>query len=128
MKPSAEEARRYVSLAARDLAAFAVLVRHPEVSLAIACFHAQQSVEKSLKAVLFYHGIEFRRTHDLEELTGLLVAKGISLPLSASEIGRLGPCAVAARYDEEAVPSLTPDEMQRLAQTSYDWARGLVLR
>ena len=33
-----------------------------------ACFHAQQCVEKYLKAVLQEHGIEFRKIHDLEIL------------------------------------------------------------
>ena len=33
-----------------------------------ACFHAQQCIEKYLKAVLQKHGIAFRKTHDLEIL------------------------------------------------------------
>ena len=31
------------------------------------CFHAQQALEKALKAVLTIKHIDFRRTHDLEE-------------------------------------------------------------
>ncbi len=33
-----------------------------------ACFHAQQCIEKYLKAALQKHGIPFRKTHDLEIL------------------------------------------------------------
>ena len=33
-----------------------------------ACFHAQQCVEKLIKAVLIQHEIPFRRIHDLEVL------------------------------------------------------------
>jgi HEPN domain-containing protein len=110
------------------LAAFRVLARHPEVSLGIACFHAQQAVENSLKAVLLSHCIEFRRTHDLEEPMALLAANGIPLPLSALEIAQLTPCAVAARYDEEAVPNIAPEEMQRVAETVHAWATGAVAR
>ncbi|VGO13804.1 hypothetical protein PDESU_02361 [Pontiella desulfatans] len=33
-----------------------------------ACFHAQQCIEKYLKAVLQKHGIPFRKIHDLEIL------------------------------------------------------------
>jgi HEPN domain-containing protein len=38
---------------------------------AVVGFHAQQAVEKSLKAVLSAHGLEFRRTHDLLTLLQL---------------------------------------------------------
>jgi len=31
-------------------------------------FHAQQAVEKSFKAFLAWHGVTFRKTHNLEEL------------------------------------------------------------
>ena len=31
-------------------------------------FHAQQAVEKALKALLTWHGSPFRKTHNLEEL------------------------------------------------------------
>jgi HEPN domain-containing protein len=36
------------------------------------CFHAQQCVEKYLKAFLVYKGIDFPRTHDVERLVALL--------------------------------------------------------
>jgi HEPN domain-containing protein len=37
------------------------------------CFHAQQCVEKYLKAWLQEANIAFRRTHDLEELLALIL-------------------------------------------------------
>ncbi len=36
------------------------------------CFHAQQCIEKCLKAFLITLGIEFSRTHDIEALVELL--------------------------------------------------------
>lgn len=36
------------------------------------CFHAQQCVEKYVKALLVLLQIDFPKTHDLEELIGLL--------------------------------------------------------
>ena len=36
------------------------------------CFHAQQCVEKYLKAFLVLEGIDFPKTHDIEVLTALL--------------------------------------------------------
>jgi HEPN domain-containing protein len=49
------------------------------------CFHAQQAVEKSLKAVLFERQMGFGKTHDLEWLAGLLAAEGVELPCALDE-------------------------------------------
>src|ERR1700690_958329 len=46
----------------------------------IVCFHAQQAVEKALKAVLAAHRVEFEHTHDLRVLIGQCEAAGLSLP------------------------------------------------
>lgn len=48
------------------------------------CFHAQQAVEKSLKAMLFEWQMGFE-THDLERLAGLLAAERIELPCALDE-------------------------------------------
>jgi HEPN domain-containing protein len=82
MTPQREEALRSLRLADRDIAAFEALLRHPEVPAAIACFHAQQAIEKSLKAVLFSRLVEFRRTHDPIELSALLERNGIQIPVA----------------------------------------------
>jgi len=61
------------------------------------CFHAQQCVEKYLKAFLVSEGIDFPKTHDLERLVGLLPVR--SRPrLSAEEQGRLTDYATGSRY------------------------------
>jgi HEPN domain-containing protein len=65
MKPHIEEALLSLRLADRDIKALEVLSNDPEVHLSVACLHAQQAVEKSLKAALFAHEIELGRTHDL---------------------------------------------------------------
>jgi HEPN domain-containing protein len=61
------------------------------------CFHAQQCVEKYVKAVLVLQGIDFPKTHDLENLAGLLPGR-VRLSLSAEEQGRLTEYATGARY------------------------------
>ncbi|MGA2935835.1 MAG: HEPN domain-containing protein [Syntrophobacteraceae bacterium] len=53
MKPHIEEAQRSLRIATRDLKAFNVLKEASDIDLATACFHAQQAIEKSLKAVLY---------------------------------------------------------------------------
>jgi len=100
MKPHIEEAWRALRLADRDIQAFHVLEKSSEVHLSIICFHAQQAVEKSLKAVLFTHQIEFRRTHNLVDLAALLRQNGIELPISDDQLLKLNPFAVTFRYDD----------------------------
>ena len=58
--------------AEQDLAACKLLAASAGIGDAIVGFHAQQALEKSLKAVLSAHMIEFRRTHDLVTLLDLL--------------------------------------------------------
>lgn len=72
MPPFIEEAWRMVRLTERDYQTFSILRAHPAAPLTTTCFHAQQCVEKALKAVLMAHQVYFRRTHDLEEIAGLL--------------------------------------------------------
>ena len=65
--------------------------------MAPTCFRAQQAVEKALKAVLTIKHIDFRRTHDLEELVNLLADIGIASPFTPREFRRLNPFAVEFR-------------------------------
>ncbi len=61
------------------------------------CFHAQQAVEKSLKAVLIMERVDFRRVHHIGYLLGLL-PQGIPQPPEAIEAVTLTSYAVTTRY------------------------------
>lgn len=61
------------------------------------CYHAQQCVEKYLKAMLVLEGIDFPKTHDLERLMALVPA-GLRPEISAEEQARLTEYATGARY------------------------------
>ena len=122
MTPQREEAGRYLRLARRDEAAFRALLNSVTVDFAVACFHAQQAVEKALKAVMFLHGLEFRRTHDLEELSGSLTDAGINNPLEAEELRRLTPYAVEFRYDDEPMPLVSPEQAIAYTSRVLAWA------
>jgi hypothetical protein len=76
------------------------LISDPSAPDEVIGFHAQQAVEKMLKAVLAARGARYRRTHDLLELLDLLRGQGISYPGELEEVRRLTPFAVAYRYDE----------------------------
>lgn len=126
MTASLDEARRFLRLASDDLAAFRTLAATPHIRLATAIFHAQQSIEKSLKAVLFAEEIEFRRTHDLYELADHVEQAGVALPCSADELGLLNPYAVDFRYDDQIVPLINYEEVGVMAQGVLAWAKTVV--
>ena len=74
------------------------------------CFHAQQCVEKYLKALLCFYEIDFYRTHDITVLLTLLPAH-LRPEMSEEEQARLGDYAVAMRYPGDTEPvSLTEAE------------------
>jgi HEPN domain-containing protein len=62
------EAKSWLVRAAQDLGAAAHEFKADPPFLADIVFHAQQAVEKSMKAFLTWHSTPFRKTHLLEEL------------------------------------------------------------
>ena len=70
-----------------------------------ACFHAQQAMEKALKALLALHEQSIPRTHDLEELQQICL-QIISMPkLAELDLTEASDYAVQVRYDLEFWPS-----------------------
>ena len=69
------------------------------------CFHAQQCVEKYLKAFLVLSAGEFPKTHNLKELVSLLPS-GARVSLAVAEQDRLTEYATVTRYpgDYEPIP------------------------
>ena len=125
MTPFIEEAERLLRLARRDFQTFSILHSHPEAQIAPICFHAQQCVEKSLKAAMTANQVYFRYTHDLGELTNLLTGADIAPPFTAKEFQRLTPFAVELRYDE-GIPLLTREEANQIATRTLAWAEAAV--
>ena len=66
----------------------------------VACFHAQQCVEKSLKAILEEKGVRYPKTHDILQLYGL-VSKIVVLELDMRTLQVLNDLYIDARYPEE---------------------------
>ena len=126
MKPHIEEARRALRLADRDIKVFDILIEEPEAHLSIVMFHAQQAIEKSLKAVLFSRQIEFRRTHNLIELVQLLRKGGIEMPFSDDLLERLTPFAVTFRYDDMDIDLVTREDAAGLVVKVWKWAETQV--
>ncbi len=94
-------------------------------------FHAQQAVEKMIKAVLACRAIEYRRTHQLEELVTLLLDSKISYPPELSEAVALTPYAVEFRYDllpvhDDAAVPFDRQWAQRCIERIAEWASSVV--
>jgi HEPN domain-containing protein len=66
------------------------------------CFHAQQAVEKYLKALLQQEEIQFSRTHDLAQLLRALLSKFSELELLLDDLEWLTTFAVEIRYPGES--------------------------
>ena len=99
MQPSAvAEAREWLTRADEDLAATKHLIQTLPPLMGIASYHAQQAVEKALKAFLAAHNTAFRPTHNLEELLPLCVAIDASIGRFAITARTLTPYATRFRY------------------------------
>jgi HEPN domain-containing protein len=62
-------------------------------------FHAQQAVEKLIKALLSQLEVPFELTHNLARLQTVLAAAGEMLPVTPLPLGALNDYAVVYRYD-----------------------------
>jgi HEPN domain-containing protein len=106
------------------------LVRHvaddAEIADAIIGFHAQQAVEKALKAVLAAREIEFAKTHALGYLIGLVEANAIEAPAAVLNAGELSPWAVDFRYETDDEPALDRQATLALIDEIRAWARAAV--
>jgi HEPN domain-containing protein len=119
MKPEAMEwvtkAEGDIRTARRELA-----VEH-EPNYDAVCYHAQQCVEKYLKAYLREAGLVALRLHDLEALLNLAVGKAPGLQTLLVGLQRLTDMAVEVRYPgmsadvEDATEALSTAEAARQA-------------
>lgn len=101
------------------------LAPDPDIDDEAVGFHAQQAVEKWLKAGMALHGLEEARIHDLGRLLEILDSAGADPPPGADRLDDLSIYAVPLRYadlldaeplDREATITLI-DEVGKWADT-----------
>jgi HEPN domain-containing protein len=105
----------------------AVTGKSPKVLYETLCFHAQQAVEKALKAVLIANKIPSTKTHNIGTLIGMLPAH-VELSEELKEAAELTTYAVMARYPGDLEP-VTEDEYLEaigLAKKVLNWAKHQV--
>jgi len=95
--PVAESVLQWLELSRMDLHAARILMAADPTEPALACFHVQQSAEKSLKAALVAERIDSPRIHHLIELRALL-PEGLNIPGSDDELKQIGIWAEKSRY------------------------------
>lgn len=124
----ADQAAVLARKANADAVAVRELAGNPEITDEIVGFHAQQAIEKWLKALMAIRGMSETRIHDIGRLLQLLENDGAVLPKGAEQLDELTIYAVPMRYDElldaepldrEATVALV-DEVDRWAQESLD--------
>jgi len=103
-----DETRPWLSYADENLEVARLALRHGHLN---ACLqNAQQAVEKYLKAVIVERGLEFRRTHSIRELIGILAAQQVPLAVSGEEMDLMDAIYVPSKYpDYSALAEAEPD-------------------
>lgn len=96
--PVIETVLRWLEMARRDFRGARTLMSGSPSEPALACFHAQQAAEKSLKAALVLERIDPPRSHDLNELYDLL-PDSWEIPATPEELKRISKWAQEARYE-----------------------------
>ena len=117
--------------AAKDEYAMNRLIEDPQTADEIIGFHAQQAVEKMLKAVLSDRAIEYRWTHDLTELLDRLRDRDVLYPSELEEVVALTPFAAEFRYHRLPLPPQSRQPFDRkwvqdCVGRTRQWAKSAV--
>jgi HEPN domain-containing protein len=91
------------------------------------CFHAQQCVEKYLKAFLVLEETDFPKTHDIGKITALIPSR-IKVPLTVEEQIQLTNYATVMRYPGDYFPISMTEAKQavRIARRVRTHIRNLL--
>ena len=114
-------------LHARSDLAIAKISPPEDVMLEGLCFHAQQTAEKALKALLVSKNLDFPRTHNIGTLLDLL-HDVVSVPNEVDDAASLTDYAVMTRYpgDTEPVDIEEYKQAVHLAHTVLAWVQQLL--
>ena len=100
-----------------DLRAAKALLEQDFNDYGVVAFHAQQCVEKVIKAYLVRWQIEFPKTHDIAQLRQIVATTDEQLSRALAAADALSPYAVEFRYPGEFEPV-----SQKSAKEAFDLA------
>ncbi len=127
--PLEERLRRFVEewlRRAKGNLALAQQPKAPEAFWEDYCFHAEQSAEKAIKAVLTLRGIDFPKSQDIAELLTLLGSADV--PDALWDADSLTEYAFVIHYPGRK-PPVSEEEYRRavmLAEQVVQWAEGII--
>jgi HEPN domain-containing protein len=101
MSAETDWANRWLDKAGRDLDSARALFGPPHGLYDMACFHAQQAVEKALKGYLTWRGQTFARLHDLEALLNSCSDLDPEFAAWREDCRILNDYSVAVRYPDD---------------------------
>ncbi len=102
-----EQAKSMLRIAHRDFNVLLAMAHSPLCADEIFGFHAQQAVEKTLKAWLCIKGMIYPHSHELPRLLTLLENSGADIE-DFWPLARFTPYAVQSRYEEGPVAGVPP--------------------
>lgn len=119
----AETSRILARKAQADTTAVREMAPNSEIADEIIGFHAQQAVEKWLKAVIASRGQGLELTHDLHRLVMLATRGEEQLPLDVDAAIALTQYAVPLRYEDLLdAEALDRDATVKLVEALSNWA------
>lgn len=122
MKQPRDFALLYLALADRDLKTCRQLCDIPDSDDEAIGFHAQQAIEKCLKAILAGEAIPFRKTHDLIELVDLVKDRLFLTPPHIEMLDQLNPFAVTFRYEFLDLEPVNRSQLRSGVEAIRRWA------
>ncbi len=119
-------ARLMLRKARQDLALVETVTESTAIADEIYGFHAQQAIEKALKAVLTRFGKTYAFTHDLSILYEEVEDLGIELPATLEQVEGMTTFAVQFRYTLLEEGNLDRQSSSKLARDVVEWSHALV--
>jgi HEPN domain-containing protein len=105
---SARATRRWLQFAREDLDAARLYLNDHGIAPRIICWHAQQSAEKAIKAILVFNNVEFPYRHDLNLLL-TLVPDSWETKHTKLDVSELTYWATSARYPGDLADATVGD-------------------
>ena len=120
MSGLSEHISEWINKADHDLGSAKIIYIHLPDYFDTIAFHCQQAVEKYIKAILVFKGIEFDRSHDLiyllELLSGVITVTSDQFKKAVS----LNGFSVQIRYPNKII-KLSKDELEEAISTSQEF-------
>lgn len=113
----------WAEYAENDWKAAKLLFKGKKPPTTVTCYHAQQSAEKYLKAMLVAKKVDFPKTHDLSTINMICNNNGIFTGFSTESLTILTDHAVTARYPGDMPTIEDAKESLEIAEGVRKFAR-----